>query len=344
MIEVEKLKGWLPVDAVLRGGRPHVEWMDMNGVVLSEPFFQQTVERVGKTHAHGAALLTDINALIQLEKITDSLRPTGFIFHASRCGSTLVSNACGALRDALVFSEPRAADKLLGHFFLPGVGEGFQSHIWEIFLRGAVSALGQRRSGLERHFFIKFSCCGALQMDRVRRIWPDAPFVFVYRDPFEIMVSNMKNVPDWMRVEGQEEHTAAMLGVTPCEVLGMSGEEFCARALGKFYEAAGGRADAKTLLLDYEQISARSLLEVVRFFGITPSHEEVEAVKRVSRLYSKDTRRRRGFEADAVSKRDEASPLIKEMAGRWASEPYERLRAKARQARTTSDNTRDAQA
>ena len=39
------LSGWLPVDAVVVDGRPGLWWMEMSGVSLAEPFFQQTVER-----------------------------------------------------------------------------------------------------------------------------------------------------------------------------------------------------------------------------------------------------------------------------------------------------------
>src|SRR6185295_17405222 len=40
------LKGFLPVDAVVVDGRPGLQWMDMSGVSLAEPLFQQTVERL----------------------------------------------------------------------------------------------------------------------------------------------------------------------------------------------------------------------------------------------------------------------------------------------------------
>ncbi|HZB45380.1 MAG TPA: hypothetical protein VE360_09060 [Pyrinomonadaceae bacterium] len=329
VVEAEELKGWLPIDAQVCGGEPYVLWMDMRGVPLSEPFFHQTVERVRAERPARAELLTDIGALIALEKISDSLRPTGFIFHASRCGSTLVSNACGAVRDTLVFSEPSAVDKLLGHFLTKAGGAEFEARLWQIFLRAAVGALGQRRGAGARGLVIKFACCGTLQLGLVKKLWPEVPRVFVYRDPLEIMVSNLYNVPDWMRVAEQPEHTAAVVGVGPREVTRMGPEEFCARALGKFYDAAAEHADARTMLLAYEHISAETLAGVVRFFGAAPRPAEIEEIERVSRLYSKDPARRRAFGGDdGDAKRSGATPLIREMAERWAREPYERLRRK----------------
>jgi len=93
------LKGWLPVDAVVVEGRPGLWWMEMSGVSLTEPFFQQTVER---ERANGKAeLFTEFDALLQLEQSFDSVDPTGFIFHSSRCGSTLVANACRAIASSI---------------------------------------------------------------------------------------------------------------------------------------------------------------------------------------------------------------------------------------------------
>ena len=91
--------GFLPVDAVVVDGRPGLQWMDMSGVSLAEPFFQQTVERL---RADGRReLFTEFDVLLELEKQLDSVQPTGFIFHSSRCGSTLVANACRAINNSL---------------------------------------------------------------------------------------------------------------------------------------------------------------------------------------------------------------------------------------------------
>lgn len=327
--DAEELRGWLPVDALVCGGRPYVRWMDMRGVRLAEPFFHQTVERLRREFPARAEIVTDIEALLQFEKIACAVKPTGFVFHASRCGSTLVSNACAAVRGTLVFSEPYVVDKLLGQLLTRSGGDEFEARLWLVFLRAAVAALGQRRAGDESGLVFKLACCSTLQLGRVRKLWPDVPWVFVHRDPLEIMVSNLSNVPDWMRVEEQPEHTAAVVGVTPEEVGRMSAEEFCARALGKFYDAAAAHADSRAMLLDYEQLTPDTLAAVARHLGAEPAPDELEEIARVSRLYSKDSTRRRPFDGDADLKRSQAAPLAREMTARWASEPYERLRQKA---------------
>jgi hypothetical protein len=100
-------KGWLPVDAVVVDGRPGLWWMDMSDVSLSEPLFRQTVERAKAQNPDRGEVFTEFDVLLQLEKLLDSVAPTGFIFHSSRCGSTLVANACRAIANSIVLSRSK---------------------------------------------------------------------------------------------------------------------------------------------------------------------------------------------------------------------------------------------
>src|SRR5215203_3952872 len=140
--------------------------MDMSDLNLTEPFFQQTIERA--TLETREELFTEFDVLLQPESLLDTVPPTGFIFHSSRCGSTLVANACRAVAGSIVISEANAIDKLIARF-VTDTGDVKES-VYSVFLRGVVHALGQRRSGGEQHLFVKFACCGFSQIDRIRRI------------------------------------------------------------------------------------------------------------------------------------------------------------------------------
>src|SRR5215470_4182158 len=146
-------KGWLPVDAVVVDGRPGLWWMEMSGVSLTEPFFQQTVERAKKEKR--AERFTEFDVLLQIEKQIESIEPTGSIFHSSRCGSTLVANACRAVSNSIVLSEASAIDKVITRF-ITDADNPVKESLYSVFLRGVVHALAQRRTEVVRHLFIKF--------------------------------------------------------------------------------------------------------------------------------------------------------------------------------------------
>jgi hypothetical protein len=326
LTNARRLLNWLPVDALLVDGRQCVKWMDVAGVSLDEPLFDQTFERLRRERPDPAEIVTGFETLIQLEKISDSVRPSGFIFHSSRCGSTLLANACRALPGSIVVSEAPIVEKIIGRFFSYLDTDGAQITINSIFLRAAVSALGQRRLGTEQSCFVKFSCLSVLQFERVRRIWPEVPCVFMFRDPREVMVSNLGNPPAWMLFESLPEQAATVTGVEAREALQMSSEEVCARALNRFYRAGAELAASGALLIDYDELSVETLSRAVEFFGFTLTGSDRERISRTAQLYSKDSSLGRRFEPDSERKRTAVSPRVSDAAERWSIGPYLRLK------------------
>ena len=302
--------------------------MEMADVTLSEPFFQQTVERAKTDGTKRGELFTEFDVLLQFEKELDSVTPTGFIFHSSRCGSTLVANACRAITNSIVVSEANAIDKLIARFFTD-TGD-IRASLYSVFLRGVVHALGQRRSGSEQHLFIKFACTSFAQLERITRIWPHVPWLFLYRDPIETIVSNVNDPPTWL-TDDDWRVLASITGTTPDAVAAMSLTERCARSIGSFYSQAHALANNQSLLLNYNQLSVPVISNVLKFFQVSPSAQELEAIARTSGVYAKEISGTRPFVADAEAKQKSASTLIREMSARWAEEPYRRLEQKREQ-------------
>lgn len=326
-VALDELKGWLPVDAVVVDGRPGLWWMDMSDVSLAEPFFQQTVERAKAENNQRGEQFTEFDVLLQLENALDSVTPTGFIFHSSRCGSTLVANACRAIANSIVLSEANAIDKLVARFITDALEDTVKESLYSVFLRGVVHALGQRRSGREEHLFVKFACCSFAQIARITRIWPKVPWIFLYRDPVETIVSNTSNVPPWV-LDNDRRVLASIAGTSSVEIAEMRLEELCARTIGSLFSTAHRVAGANSMLVNYNQLSVPVIFSVLRFFKLSPSADELPAIERASQVYSKEARGTRAFVSDSAAKRELASDLIREMAERWAMEPYRQLEEK----------------
>ena len=322
----QSFKGWLPVDAVVVDGHPGLWWMEMSDVSLTEPFFQQTVERA-KAEKDRGETFTEFDVLLQLEKALDSVAPTGFIFHSSRCGSTLVANACREISNSIVLSEPNAIDKLIARFITDASEGSVKESLYSVFLRGVVHALGQRRNGAEQHLFVKFACCSFAQIERIRRIWPRVPWVFLYRDPVETIVSNITSVPPWL-LDNDRRVLASITGASAEAVAEMGIEKLCARTIGSFYTTAERVADNSGILVNYNQLSVPVISSVLRFFKVSPSSEELEKIARGSRIYSKESSGTRTFVADAGTKQQLASDLVREVAETWAMKPYQQLERK----------------
>ena len=295
--------------------------MDMSEVSLTEPFFQQTVERARRENR--AERFTEFDVLLQLEKELNSVEPTGFIFHSSRCGSTLVANACRAVSNSIVLSEANAIDKLIARF-ITDADNPVKESLYSVFLRGVVHALAQRRTANEQHLFIKFACCSFAQLERIKRIWPNMPWLFLYRDPVETIVSNMRDVPPWL-IDNDRRVLSSIIGSDTSE---MSREELCARTIGSLYSTAYKLANDNSMLLNYKQLSVPVIARILNFFNVSLSSEELETIARTSGVYSKEVSGTRAFVSDADAKQKLASDTAREMSARWAEEPYKLLEKK----------------
>jgi len=173
-----------------------VEWRHLPGQRFTEPFFEDTLRR------HPPAPVRRITRAEAVEWAArhPGLAPTGFVFHLSRCGSTLVAQMLAAVEENRVTSEPPAADQALAAGD-PG-------------LVGAIlSALARPNAG-ETRFFVKFDCWHIHHYALVRRVFPSVPAIFLYRDPLEVLVSQMRNPGMWTVGSGElprERHVAGLL-------------------------------------------------------------------------------------------------------------------------------------
>jgi len=122
------------------------------------------------------------------------ISPTGFIFHQTRCGSTVVSNLLASSAQNLVFSEVEAIrDIMKKHNRVP-------ADVNTNYLRVVIRQLGRitrqhREVGagpMHTRLFFKFETTSVIGMDSVLKAFPAVPWVFLYREPSAILFSQLK--------------------------------------------------------------------------------------------------------------------------------------------------------
>jgi len=99
--------GWAPVKFYDQHRR--VAWMRFGEAGLREPFFEQSVRRL-RTQRIVDIRHTDSDVLLDAE---ETVPPSGFIFHISRCGSTLLTNALREYPQNIVISEAHPISQAL---------------------------------------------------------------------------------------------------------------------------------------------------------------------------------------------------------------------------------------
>jgi hypothetical protein len=310
------LHGWLPVGITCHTREPVVDWCRMGTRRFTEPFFDHTVQ---------AAMQEPFNLLFRHQLPLDSLiewherdpgpAPDGFIFHMSRCGSTLVSQMLAALPGNIVLSEPPPLDALLRTDLRGATDE--QRISW---LRAWMGIMGRTRNG-ENGLFVKLDAWHAFDLPLLRRAFPDTPWIFLHRNPVEVMVSAIGN-PGMHLVPGMIGATVP--GIDPGEAMRMPQAEYIARVLAAIMRAGlenlvplGGKA------INYDSLPESVFSTIAPHFGLSLSPEEAGAMKAVTAFHAKSPYF--NFEPDSESKRHAAGEEVVALCASLLDPLYEKL-------------------
>jgi hypothetical protein len=303
--------GWIPVavDTNAPAG-PVVEWCRFGETRFAEPFFEQTVRR-----ARARPFNLAFRPRTALEEETPGPLPAGLIFHLSRCGSTLVGRMLAALPETVVLSEPPPVD----HVMRARAGEEARAR----WLRALVAAF-THGSGARR-LFIKLDAWHALELPLFARAFPDVPWIFLYRDPLEVLVSHARQM-SWMMAAA---NAPDLLGVSVPDAMRIPRAEYHARVLARICEHAVRHAGGERFV-SYAQLPDAALTRIPALFGLAPSDAERAAMRAVATYHAKLPQAR--FVPDAAEKQDAADPEVRAAAERWLMPLYARLEAARRSA------------
>src|SRR5262249_22919300 len=254
------LPEWAP--ARVRPAERSVVWCRLGNTPLTDPFFEDAIERAKRKWG---VVETPLDVLLGEAAAHPGLAPTGFIFHCSRCGSTLMSQLARALPGTVVLSEAPAIDDVLR--------SGWTRDERVEALRAVVGALGQPRAEGDRHLVIKFDAWDVLDVELVQEAFPGVPCVFIYREPTDVIASQMR-MPGQYLIPGALDPAIAGLANVD-EVIAAGREGYCARVLGRILMAAADlAADGRVDLLSYAQFPSAAIERVLAWTGRQGSEDD----------------------------------------------------------------------
>jgi hypothetical protein len=190
-----------------------------------------------------------------------------------------------------------------------------------LWLQWLVSALGQPRTGLERRLFIKFDPRNILDFPLLRLAFPDVPWIFVYRNPVEVLVSNLR-APSLVVTRGILPPGDLSFDVSL--LAGMDDAEYAARALGMVAETAARHvAGEDGMPIEYGQLPDIVWADLARHFGLDLTPQEVDQMKQAAAFDAKHPVRR--FASDSEAKHREATADVRRLAEEWIVPHYAKL-------------------
>ncbi|WP_243434727.1 sulfotransferase family protein [Pseudomonas sp. 30_B] len=316
MMVEDNFHGWLPIRAWRRDGEWRLDWCWFGEQRLTRPFFRDDVDLALRLPFNQVFRReTSLNVLLERQAASPGVAPGAFIYHASRCGSTLLAQMLAGLGRHIVLSEPPALDSLLRAHLLDPAATDRQPQ----WIRALLSAYGQRRQGGEERLFVKLDAWNVFEAPLLHRLYPDTPGIFLYRDPLEIVISQLRQ-PGMHRVPG-------LLGPSGLDCAGLDAQamaplEFTCRMIGRIIEQGLALCQEQGCVpVNYSELPGALWGRLAPLFGLVDA--DVPKLRDIAAFDAKQPAM--WFSADSQRKRDEAGDEVRAAVDRWARAPYEKL-------------------
>lgn len=321
----------LPVD--LSQDNRLIIWRDVGQCRFTHSFFDWSLDAWENEHGTGSTYETEISFLERVDFEHCAVEPKAFIFHMSRCGSTVLSKAIAQSSHVVVMSEVPVVNKLLNYL----CGCEIRNVIYERgkrrILRNLILALGRKRWDSQQSYVVKFSSWNIMLLDSIRTLFPSVPCLFVYRDPAEVLVSHLHNATGFVAAKGALV-SQSLTGMDAIQLQVMEQIEYIARCLRGLMVAGLSKSD---FFLGYPNVTRESVPAILRHFNIACPHEHLEAMMREFDHDSKAVAKNTPFDDDTHDKRRSVSGEVQDAVSQFLAHSYQALESSGRNLRFMLD-------
>ncbi len=296
--------------AALRPDGLYLALRDIRPAELQDAFMQETVTRVPATETIVHIAREDLG------KAAADTAPAGLVFHVARCGSTLISQLLKKHEPLVVYAEPLPVNEIL-----------VPPHPWP--RKDLVAALRSLGDALARHaqgpYVLKLSSWNTFFCDILAEAFPATPWVLSIRDPVEVGVSILKDLPAWLRDSLGGNGPFSRL-VDP-EDASQSPEESVARLYGAFCEAAARLDPGRGRLVPYEALPAAVWEIVAPHFSLTIDAGQRSRMAEAARTHAKSPLGKAApFVRDDRPKQAAASAVLRQAMESFARPALDKLK------------------
>ncbi|WP_428229838.1 sulfotransferase family protein [Flavobacterium sp.] len=293
------LLNWIPYKLVEKDGEVYVEWLYLADIKYTDPFFDETIGKC-KSHAYNSQsfkVVSTVENLIDWSSTIFTVELKGFVFHVSRCGSTMLSQSLATSSENIMVSEASIIDEILR-------SDLFNLDKKAVFLKAVIAFLGQKRFSEQQYLIIKLDAWHIFKANYLRELFPELPFALLYRNPSEVLKSHQKMkgmhmVPNLLPPD--------VFGITANEVNVIGFQQYGALILEKYFQGFLDfyETDQNVTGLNYNDGMRNVVAKFVSFIDVNYPEDEIE--KMYERLKKHSKNENALFEGDSF--KDEALPI-----------------------------------
>ncbi|TDW48565.1 hypothetical protein EV144_10374 [Flavobacterium sp. 270] len=294
---------WIPYKLINKDGELYFEWIYLGEQRYLDPFFEDSIVKC-KSHPYNSKMLKVVSTVENLIDWSAQLASTNlkaFVFHISRCGSTMLAQSLAVSPQNVVVAEAPIIDEILR-------SQAFDLEKKRILIKAIIALLGQKRFPEEKEMIIKLDSWHIFEAAELRILFPNLPFVLLYRNPVEVLKSHSK-------LKGMH----MVSGILPASIFGIKEEEnqnsnvhqYGVLVLEKYFEAYL-KLDAKEQnisIFNYNE-GMKSILE--RFINLVDSDYYIEEIDLMyERLKTHSKNEKSAFTGDSFTNLDQAIDVTK---------------------------------
>ena len=266
---------WIPVS--YKELTQEVLWLPALGRPVQSYFADYVTEVQGGLLASLLKPKTRLNHLLQLADEVATSKPAGFIFHLSRCGSTLVSRSIATSESCRVVAESELLTAVLQDQQLD---QEQRNSALKLML-----ALQGKLRGKEQHLVVKWNAWDLCFLQQVKQLYPRTPLVFLSRQPLDILASHQKSA-GWHMVPLDKQLSLFGLPLAQCAGNLLHYQQLVLHQLMQWILDSAELELA--LIVDYQQLPQAVETQILPFLGLFFSSVEIQMMKQSQQQYSKN--------------------------------------------------------
>lgn len=314
LIAIDAMPGYIPMQLRANGLVVEVDWCFAGKAPLLGPFFDDSIRELLMLPFNRLFRPTsDFTMLENLVRSGQCATPGAFIFHLSRCGSTLLAQMLAADASNIVLSEAPPLDRILRAHIAPELKQRWFYHM--------LLALARKRDDQAKRAIVKCDSWHIKHLPAIERAFPGVPWVFLYRDPLEVLVSNL-TLRSAQTLPGAVDNFPE--GVSMMDALHMPDEHFVALKIADIMRAALRHSEhAGALFVNYRDLANAAFPRILAHFALSPDAQALAAMLEKTKFYAKQPST--PFSDDSAHKQASASALARHYAETLLMPLYQQL-------------------
>lgn len=304
-----------------------VIWLDVGDYPYREWKFRYATQNLIEKQGVGECFTTDIALLSSEELSLESLQvPTGFVFHMSKCGSTLMSKVLDQPETQMIIKEATPLHENLWQYLTNDWQEPVAPTAENLrLIRNLIQLLGRPRLPNQKSYYVRFRSWGIAFVEIIQQAFPDTPSLFMYREPVKVMASILNKPTTGLPRLNDSGAAAFITGCSRQELSEMDALDYFTSFYKQYLHLSLTKMK-NTYYLNYRQMNKQNIDKILRVsYGYAATESDLSLMQAQFDTYSKDDTGTVRFISDNKEKQKQVTPQMRTASEKYLLDMYQQL-------------------